>query len=406
MRLFVSDVDNTLVSEKYSEFSNRLIKSINQISNMGDEFVLCSGRPTINLILLATTLRSNGCMINYVSGFNGAEIYDLNTSDFIIKNHLIEDDLDKIMPCIKEHCYLYFSDNYIHSNDVSNSWVIRESSLYQKPITTNDDYTSSPKVLLIVDPINNKQIIKDLDEKLPDYDIFDSAPHFIEIVKKGVNKSIVIDNLCDKLNIDISNTYGFGDSGNDLELIQRASHGIAVSNATDIIKQNADLVINHVDDYAVSDYLNSQVYDLMLVDTKDKLDDALSIRREVFIKEQNVDINLEIDDLDMLFVDNCLHFVMYFKGSAISTLRIINTDEYIKIGRVCVLKGYRNMGVGFNLITMVINYLKANNTFDINNKYLYLESQVSAIKFYNKLGFSEYGDEFLDAGIMHKKMKR
>ncbi|MDN6194660.1 MAG: GNAT family N-acetyltransferase [Alkalibacterium gilvum] len=126
---------------------------------------------------------------------------------------------------------------------------------------------------------------------------------------------------------------------------------------------------------------------------------SIAIREEVFIKEQAVDPALEIDELEA----EALHIVGYIDTIPVCTARLLKKQpDSIKIQRVAVLSSYRKMGIGKKLL----NYINdtAMNQFDAS--FLVLDSQDHAIPFYEKEGYSVYGDGFLDAGIPHHSMKK
>jgi predicted GNAT family N-acyltransferase len=120
----------------------------------------------------------------------------------------------------------------------------------------------------------------------------------------------------------------------------------------------------------------------------------MMIREKVFVDEQNVPIEEEMDDLDV----QCW-FVLAedSKEKPIGTGRLLPTG---KIGRMAVLKEYRNIGVGSAILNALIEI--ANNE---SIKNLYLHGQVHAKAFYNKHGFIEQGSIFDEAGIPHYKMR-
>ncbi|MDH5767324.1 MAG: GNAT family N-acetyltransferase, partial [Gammaproteobacteria bacterium] len=70
-----------------------------------------------------------------------------------------------------------------------------------------------------------------------------------------------------------------------------------------------------------------------------------------------------------------------------------------QIGRMAVLKEWRNQGVGKLLLDALLNYAKKSAYPEI-----YLHAQLTAIPFYEKSGFIIHSDEFMDAGIPHKTM--
>lgn len=133
-----------------------------------------------------------------------------------------------------------------------------------------------------------------------------------------------------------------------------------------------------------------------------ELEHCLEIRKEVFIEEQCVPIEEEIDEYDIIDNDKVFHIISYVGDEYIGTCRCLIKDDIIKIGRVAILKKYRNQNLGFEMIKFAEQYARENYKF----KEFYLEAQVHALKFYKNLGYKEYGDVFLDAGIEHLKMKK
>ncbi len=260
-KLFVSDVDGTLVSELKPHLSAELKEAIKLTVDNGDQFVLCSGRPTQNLIDLSKELLDSGIDVEYVAGFNGVEIYDLLKEGLIVDNSLNSDEVEKIVNvCLSKNLkLLYFDEDCIRTNMPENYWTVRETKFYGHPSNTELKSCKSQKVLLVVDEDKNYQIQSELKQLLPEFDIFESAPHFIEIVKKGINKSTVVMQLKEIENVAHEHTYGFGDSGNDLELLRYAHTGVTVANGNERAKEAADVEIGHVDDYAVATYLK-QIY--------------------------------------------------------------------------------------------------------------------------------------------------
>ncbi len=258
-KLFVSDVDGTLVSEEKPHLSQELKDAIRLTIDNGDQFVLCSGRPTNNLIDLAKELYEDDIKVEYVAGFNGVEIYDLLKQELIVDNSLKTEEVAKIIQACDslELDYLFFDEDCIRTNMPDNYWTIRETKFYGHPSNTEIVSCKSQKVLLVVPEDENYRLQSKLKAMLPEFDIFESAPHFIEIVKKGINKSSVIRQLKAIENVSHEDTYGFGDSGNDVELLQYAQTGVAMANGNEKAKAAANIEIGHVDDYAVAKFITN-----------------------------------------------------------------------------------------------------------------------------------------------------
>ncbi|MFP7295812.1 GNAT family N-acetyltransferase [Neobacillus niacini] len=128
-----------------------------------------------------------------------------------------------------------------------------------------------------------------------------------------------------------------------------------------------------------------------------ELQDAFSVRRTVFIDEQNVPEEEEIDQ----FEKDSAHFVSYQEGLPIAAGRFRVLDGSGKVERICVLKEARNTGAGKAIMREIEAYAVKNGL----NK-LKLNAQTHAIPFYLGLGYEVVSEEFLDAGIPHKTMMK
>ena len=118
------------------------------------------------------------------------------------------------------------------------------------------------------------------------------------------------------------------------------------------------------------------------------------VRFKVFVDEQSVPEELEIDGFD----DVATHILILLDDKAIGTGRILPDGH---IGRVAVLKQFRGKGVGKLIMKMLIEWAQENQL-----KTLWLSSQWHARGFYIDLNFTCTGDKFEEAGIDHIKMTR
>jgi ElaA protein len=123
-----------------------------------------------------------------------------------------------------------------------------------------------------------------------------------------------------------------------------------------------------------------------------------ALRRVVFIEEQGVSAADEVDGLD----DEAIHLLAFDGGRAVGTARLLVKGRVGKIGRVCVVPEVRGTGLGAALIRAALAELaRVPGVAEA-----YLGSQSHATGFYEKLGFAAEGEEFLDAGIPHRHMRR
>lgn len=118
-----------------------------------------------------------------------------------------------------------------------------------------------------------------------------------------------------------------------------------------------------------------------------------AVRRSVFIEEQHVPEALEWDGLDA----SCHHVLVTAAGYGPVGAGRIKPDGHI--GRMAVLKEYRGQGIGSAMLAALLDFAGQQQCAEV-----YLHAQVAAITFYEKQGFTVDGEQFMDAGIPHRRM--
>ncbi len=136
------------------------------------------------------------------------------------------------------------------------------------------------------------------------------------------------------------------------------------------------------------------------IETAADMCQAIDIRKTVFVIGQDVAFDREIDGLDHI----CDHYLGLYDQKAVATGRIRYPDqETAKIERVAVLDECQGKGFGKKLMEFMIEDVKNRSASVIE---IQLGAQSHALKFYEKLDFEAFGDEFMDAGIPHYMMKK
>ena len=131
------------------------------------------------------------------------------------------------------------------------------------------------------------------------------------------------------------------------------------------------------------------------VSSQNEMAKALAIRRRVFVKEQGVPEEIELDRDDQ----RAIHFLVFAGPRAVGTARIVLHRNSAKIGRMAVLKSYRGRGIGKKLLQQAVETAKNRGA-----KSVYLHAQVTVIGFYESMSFRCVGPIFDEAGIPHRKM--
>lgn len=122
------------------------------------------------------------------------------------------------------------------------------------------------------------------------------------------------------------------------------------------------------------------------------------LRRAVFVGEQKVPEEIELDERDR----HALHVVARLEtGEVIGCARFFNTDPgTVSIGRMAVAQDFRGKGLGHQLL-----YKAIEEGVRIHNAEQFaLSAQVHAIDFYAQFGFLITSEEYFEAGIAHRKM--
>lgn len=137
--------------------------------------------------------------------------------------------------------------------------------------------------------------------------------------------------------------------------------------------------------------------EVKVVENEQELAEAFSVRKIVFVEEQGVPVEEEIDQYEQ----DSVHFLLFddHKPAGAGRFRVLNGVG--KVERICVLKEARKGGAGKAIMEKIENYAKHQGITKLK-----LNAQTQAIPFYERLGYESVSEEFMDAGIPHKTMEK
>ncbi|MCZ8514180.1 GNAT family N-acetyltransferase [Paenibacillus filicis] len=138
------------------------------------------------------------------------------------------------------------------------------------------------------------------------------------------------------------------------------------------------------------------------VTSNQELEMCFEVREKVFVEEQKVPRDVELDEFDDS-PESCRHFVVLEEGRPIGTGRWrMYDDKTAKLQRIAVLESHRGQGLGRVIIHALENDVRGQGVPAV-----ILDGQVQAEPFYRKLGYEVISKEpFLDAGILHVRMRK
>lgn len=137
--------------------------------------------------------------------------------------------------------------------------------------------------------------------------------------------------------------------------------------------------------------------EIVRVKTDEQMEMVYDIRREVFIREQGVPEEIEMDGQD----GEAIHVFATVDGIPAGCGRLMLGNGEAKIGRVAVRKEMRRSGIGDGICRLLMAIAEDNGAARVN-----ISAQLTAVEFYEKLGFVKEGDVFTEAGIEHVRMVR
>ncbi|GAB1156635.1 GNAT family N-acetyltransferase [Paenibacillus illinoisensis] len=142
--------------------------------------------------------------------------------------------------------------------------------------------------------------------------------------------------------------------------------------------------------------------EISYVTTDEQLQQALGIRHDVFVIEQQVPAEIEIDHFDVISPD-VHHVLLSTDGQAVATGRLIYySKDTAKMQRIAVLQSHRSFGYGRVLLLAMEERAR-----ELGLTYSILDAQCQAQKFYEKLGYEVISEEpFYDADILHVRMRK
>lgn len=261
-KLLVLDLDGTVTNSK-KEITPHTRETLLRAQEAGVKIVLASGRPTYGIVPIAQQLeleRYEG----YILAYNGGEIIDWKTKEIMYKNLLDHDVLPYLYQCAKDNDFaiVTYENEYVLTEKPDDEYVLKEALLNVMPIKKVDNFLDAvrhpiAKCLIVGEPTRLARLEKEMYDALKErMGVFRSEPYFLELVPKGIDKAQSLAVLLGELKMQREEMIAIGDGFNDLSMIQYAGLGVAMANAQDIVKENADFITLTNDEDGVAYVVN------------------------------------------------------------------------------------------------------------------------------------------------------
>ena len=247
-RAIALDLDGTLTNHE-KVVTPKTREALLKAAAKGAVIILASGRPTYGIEPVAECLelQKRG---GYILSYNGGNIVNAKTGEKLFSQFLPDEVIPELYAYAKEHGHalLGYAGNEIITEMPDDQYVKEESRINKMNIRKVDNLFESlephpTKLLMTGDPTLMLKAEEELVEKLGDrMDIFRSAPFFLELVPKGIDKAKSLTRLLTKINLTPADLIAFGDGYNDLSMLKLAGMGVAMENAAPEVRAEADYV--------------------------------------------------------------------------------------------------------------------------------------------------------------------
>lgn len=249
VKIIALDLDDTLLTEDLT-ITPRTVGVLRKTATKGIYVVLASGRLENAMFSYVRTLSIAGLQQGrFLICLNGSSVHDL---------HLRQQIYSRVVPAeILRFVYREASARGLPVQvydageifvSFGNEWSERDKNLSKLKLSVVDDYENFlsrdfSKMVIPFEPEKLKQFEKFLKESLAGKaEIFTSKPYFLEVLPVNSGKGNALEWLCGELKIPQSQTMVFGDSFNDLSMIEYSAHGVAMCNGQPEILECADYV--------------------------------------------------------------------------------------------------------------------------------------------------------------------
>lgn len=263
IKMVVTDIDGTILKKDFT-ISNNVINTIKKLTQNNIKVVLATGRMYCAAVKIANMLDINTPLICY----QGALIKNFYNNDNTLYIDPVKPNLaSEILNVLKTkniHTNLYLNDRLFCENDNQIIKDYTNKRLIPYSVVNNLldlDLNNQVNKILAID--NDSQVIENLTSELKNkYNdslyVVRSTKNFCEISSKNSNKGLAVKFLANLFKINKNEILAIGDEDNDIDLLKSADYKIAMGNASEKLKANADFITKSIDEdgfvYAINKY--------------------------------------------------------------------------------------------------------------------------------------------------------
>lgn len=247
-KILFTDLDGTLLNDN-KKVSPALFEALQQLQKMGHVLVLSSGRPLNSILEVKEMLKLQNRGL-YISAYNGGLVYDCSTEKSVIEKRVSFTDVSYILDVAK-HTHTYcqtYTATHIVTEKESKELECYLKTIHLPVICTPhmiDTLSEEPFKLLAIDVTDHAHLEQFKEALLPwangRITTLFSSPMYLELFPASAGKGQALAELCQHLQIPLTNAMAAGDMENDISMLEVAGYSVAMQNAAPRVKEIADL---------------------------------------------------------------------------------------------------------------------------------------------------------------------
>ena len=262
-KLIATDLDGTLVTDD-KNLTDRTIENVKKALKKNVKIMISSARAFYRLERYIDELdlrREN----QYTICFNGAMIVENITGEVLYSKNLDKQEVNELISLGKQlnvPIMLYSKNAHsaeeipevIQKNKNSKGLNLKIENFNKLDFDKEENYIY--KIVFMDKPERIIEIRNNLSKEIINqYEVTSSIPEYIEFVKKGIKKSEAIKFIMNKCKIEQEEVIAIGDGENDIEMLRFAGLGVAMGNADNYVKENADYITTSNNDDGVGNVI-------------------------------------------------------------------------------------------------------------------------------------------------------
>ena len=261
------DLDGTLLKDDKS-IDAKTKKYLEKLSANGVHIVPITGRPLSGIPDCVRNIKG----VDYIISNNGSKTVLNSTNETLFSLAMDNATSKRVIEAVKQtgaifevflnhygYCEKFVFDHYkeVYTGTVLGDYIFSSRKQVDNLLTLFDDKNAeADEVFIICKDNDDREIIKAQTDKISGIQYCKLADRFLEITKSGTDKGTALEMLCNHLKIGLDKVIAFGDGENDLQFLNKAGTAVAMGNASDNVKAQADIITDTNNSQGILKILN------------------------------------------------------------------------------------------------------------------------------------------------------